>query len=217
MGIRDVFVLGYRDSGMAGTPENQHPNAFAQADRAEVVGKVVRLVREYQPQVMLTFDPTGGYGHPDHIAIHHTTREALRAAGDPSAYPEQLDDGLSPHNPDRLYYFCFPHSVIAEFQKAARGTEPQEEREEIDPESMGVPDEDVTTVLDVSAYADRKEKAARQHRTQISGDDPFHWVPEQLKQRLLSTEYLIRAHPPFVHSRDTPEDRIFSEETVESD
>src|SRR5205814_53342 len=82
LGVHNLWFLGYRDSGMAGTPENQDPRAFAQAMAAEVVGKLVAIIRQFRPQVIVTFDETGGYGHPDHIAIYRHTTSAFHVAAD---------------------------------------------------------------------------------------------------------------------------------------
>ena len=84
LGVEDLFFLDYRDSGMAGTAENEDPRALAQADFDEAVGKIVAHIRREQPDVVVTFDENGGYGHPDHIAIHHLTKAAFAAAADPA-------------------------------------------------------------------------------------------------------------------------------------
>jgi LmbE family N-acetylglucosaminyl deacetylase len=77
LGIDELLLLDYRDSGMAGTPENLHPQSLNMADFDEVVGKIVYQIRRLRPDVIITFDPTGGYGHPDHVAIHYHTRAAF--------------------------------------------------------------------------------------------------------------------------------------------
>src|SRR6266478_6315442 len=90
------------------TPENQDPRAFAQVSGAEVVGKLVAIIRQFRPQVMATFDETGGYGHPDHIAIYRHTTSAFYAAADAVQYPE-----LGPaHGVSKLYYTAFPRSAV---------------------------------------------------------------------------------------------------------
>jgi len=104
LGVDDVFFLDYRDSGMAGTPENRHPRALAMADEGEAVGKIVAYIRRERPEVVVTFDENGGYGHPDHMAIHRFTKSAFAAAADPAMYPEQLQAGLLPHRAQKLYY-----------------------------------------------------------------------------------------------------------------
>jgi LmbE family N-acetylglucosaminyl deacetylase len=108
LGLTKVHFLGYRDSGMAGSPENNHPNALAAAPVDEVAARVTQLIRQIQPQVVLTFDPNGGYRHPDHIAIHQATVKAFFAAREPSLYPSEENA----FNPQRLYYHTFPHHWI---------------------------------------------------------------------------------------------------------
>ena len=149
---------------MDGTADNNHPDAFSRADMGEIVGHVVEVVRRIRPQVLVTFDPNGGYGHPDHVAAHTAAVEAFSAASDPSRYPEHLIRGL---RPDRLYYAVFPRSAARAIQATMREIGAHSDFLEIDPESMGVPDEEITTVLDVGGYADRKEEAARCHKTQV--------------------------------------------------
>src|SRR6266849_1259216 len=108
LGVHNLWILGYRDSGMAGTPENQDPLSLAQASAAEVVGKLVGIIRQFRPQVMVTFDETGGYGHPDHIAVYRHTTSAFYAAADDAQYPEH---GPA-HMVSKLYYTAFPRSAI---------------------------------------------------------------------------------------------------------
>lgn len=105
LGIKEVITFGYRDSGMMDTPENQHPDALWNADEAVVVGRIVHEIRRIRPQVVVTFDPYGGYGHPDHIFMHRATTRAFHEAGDPAKYPDQ---GLEPYQPAKLYYSAFP-------------------------------------------------------------------------------------------------------------
>src|SRR5919204_75447 len=88
LGVAELRLLGYRDSGMAGTPANQHPDAFVQADLGEAAGRLVRIIRELRPRVMVTEPPGGGYAHPDHIRCHQVSLAAFHAAGDARAYPE---------------------------------------------------------------------------------------------------------------------------------
>src|SRR6266568_8530078 len=108
--VDHLWFLGYRDSGMAGTEENEDTRAFMQAGAADAVGKLVAIIREFRPQVMVTFDETGGYGHPEHIAIYRHTTSAFYAAADAVQYPE-----LGPaHGVSKLYYGAFPRSVVRE-------------------------------------------------------------------------------------------------------
>jgi len=107
LGLTGVHFLGHRDSGMPGSPDNQHPNALIRQPPALVAGQIVALIRTIRPQVVVTFGPYGGYGHPDHVFCHRVTTAAFEAAGNPTLYPEQIADGLAPWQPQRLYYSTF--------------------------------------------------------------------------------------------------------------
>ena len=210
LGVKELFLLGYRDSGMAGTAGNQHPATLFQASHEELVGGIVAVIRRVKPQVVVTFDPSGGYGHPDHIAIHHAAREAFAAAGDAARYPEHLGGGIEPYAPRKLYYFVFPRSMFRAFQEAVKAAGGDSDFADMDPDKLGTPDEEITTVLDVSSYGLQKEGAAKCHRTQIQGE-PFSWLPETLKVRFLSTEHLVRAEPPFAPGPHAIEADLFSD------
>ncbi len=93
MGVRDVVFLGYCDSGMAGTPENRHPNTFVNTPAEDVVRQLVAIIRRLRPEVVVTFEPNGGYGHPDHIAIHKHTVAAFQAAADSANDPSSAHRG----------------------------------------------------------------------------------------------------------------------------
>jgi N-acetyl-1-D-myo-inositol-2-amino-2-deoxy-alpha-D-glucopyranoside deacetylase len=108
LGLAGVHFLDYRDSGMPGSSDNQHPQALAAAPIDEVAAKVTGYIRKLNPQVVLTFDPIGGYRHPDHIAIHDATVRAFHAASDPEQFP---DEG-APFQPDKLYYHTFPRGWL---------------------------------------------------------------------------------------------------------
>ena len=209
LGVRDLVVLGYRDSGMDGAEDNQHPDAFSRADPDEVAVRVAEVMRRLRPQVVLTFDPNGGYGHPDHVAAHKAAVDAFSAAADPSRYPEQLIRGLQPHRPEALYYGVFPRSAARSIHAAITEQGMHSDFLKLDPEAMGVPDEEITTVVDVGGFVDRKVEAAGCHRTQIQGDGPFDWLPEPLRGNLLSTEHFVRARPPFDASGDAKETGLF--------
>lgn len=107
LGIMRVHFLDYRDSGMQGSPDNDHPQALAAAPLREVAEKVAHLIREVRPQVVVTFDPIGGYKHPDHIAIQRATVAAFELAG-------QADfvDGLPPYQPQKLYFHLIPRRFV---------------------------------------------------------------------------------------------------------
>jgi N-acetyl-1-D-myo-inositol-2-amino-2-deoxy-alpha-D-glucopyranoside deacetylase len=108
LGLAGVYFLGYRDSGMTGSRENAHPEALTNAPLDEVAAKVACYIRRLRPQIVLTFDPIGGYRHPDHIAIQRATVQAFQAAGDPQAYPCEYPA----FQPQKLYFHTFPHRML---------------------------------------------------------------------------------------------------------
>ncbi len=209
LGVQELHILGYRDSGMAGTPDNEHSNALAQASRAEVVGRVVELVRRVMPQVIVTFDAHGGYGHPDHIFMHHVVQEAFHAAGDTSGYPEQLPSS-PPYKPQKLYHIAFPRSMVKPFQQGMREAGIQSDMTDIDTETMGIPDEEISTVLDVSEFAEKKERAILSHRSQVQNDEFFPWLSPDKRIHFLSQEHMVRAEPAFEVGSDAIENDLFS-------
>ena len=187
-GVSDVRFLGYRDSGMDGTEDNQHPDCLNQAEPARVVGQIVDTMREVHPHLLMTHDPTGGYGHPDHIATHRHSKAAYeaashennRAVGDPWATP-------------LLYYACFPKSIFRELwhKMTELGIEPPFARELAD--HIGSPDEDVTTTLSLREYVDTKIASLDCHRTQLNPDGPFNKLPQEYLREFMSTEYFTLA------------------------
>ena len=108
LGLKEVFFLGYRDSGMPGTEPNQHPDAQINAPIDEVAGRVVKYIRDLKPQVVLTFDPIGGYKHPDHIHIHKATVLAFENSDNASFHPE----AGAPFKAKALYYQVFPKGLL---------------------------------------------------------------------------------------------------------
>ena len=108
LGLKQVFFLGYRDSGMPGTEANKHPDAQINHPVDEVAAKVVKYIRELKPDIVITFDPIGGYNHPDHIHIHRATVLAFEKADDGSFHPEA---GL-PFKPRALYFQVFPRGLL---------------------------------------------------------------------------------------------------------
>lgn len=108
LGLTEVHFLNYRDSGMRGTPDNNHPRALAAQPVEKVAKEVAHFIRQLKPQVVLTFDPVGGYFHPDHIAIHKATVKGFELASDSKAFR----DGLKPYQSQKLYYNTFPHGFV---------------------------------------------------------------------------------------------------------
>ena len=108
LGLKDVLYLGYRDSGMRGSAENKHPDSLAMARLEEATGRAVKIIRLIKPNVVITHDAGGGYGHPDHIATHEAAVKAFYAAGDPAQYPE----AGPAFRPDKLYFGVRPRGVM---------------------------------------------------------------------------------------------------------
>ena len=198
LGLSSNDVWAYRDSGMAGWESNRHPQAFINANAAEVVERLVLEIRRFRPQVALTFGPDGLYGHPDHIAISQHTTEAFHLAADPAAFPHQLTGGLEPYQPQRLFYSVRPRGFRREWADTLRGQgidwplpTPEQERQ-------GVPEDDIHLELDISGDSVMETKMAciLCHRTQVAPDWPYHRVPREATARILGREFYVRAHPP---------------------
>ena len=193
--VTDHRFLGgpgrWRDSGMMGTPQNDHPGCFWQADLDEAVRDLVATVREVRPQVLVTYDSNGGYGHPDHIQAHRVTVAAFDAAADPDFAPELGEVWQVA----KLYWTAFPKSVLQ------AGIDHLKESGETnffgadsaDDLPFGVDDDQVTTEVDASAHLDAKVAAMRAHKTQIEVDGPFFALSNNLGQRAFGVEYYTLA------------------------
>jgi N-acetyl-1-D-myo-inositol-2-amino-2-deoxy-alpha-D-glucopyranoside deacetylase len=191
LGIDRVDILGYRDSGMAASHENSNPDNFKNADRREVVGRLVRLMREERPQVVVTFDEHGGYGHPDHIAAHLATLAAVREAADAGNFPKTGP----PWQVDKLYQRVFSRSAGSALRETfrRRGIPSPVDRPGVDLESLGTPDDLVTTRVDVGEFAQRKIQALHAHRSQVGPDDLFANMPPDLSNEIWGTETFLRS------------------------
>jgi len=189
LGITQLEILPYRDSGMIGTSSNEHPECFAQADPDEATGRLVKLVRQYRPHILMSYNEEGGYGHPDHIMAHRITVAAFDAAGDPNRYPE----AGPAWTPTKLYYISFRRGLWLKAWETMRerGFKTPMDEENFDV-SRFVDDPRITTMIDVRAYLLQKLTALREHRTQIREDWFWLAVPEDLRDELFSEEYFIR-------------------------
>jgi N-acetyl-1-D-myo-inositol-2-amino-2-deoxy-alpha-D-glucopyranoside deacetylase len=189
LGLIDHRWLGgagrWRDSGMMGTPENDDPRAFWQADLAEATAALVEVIREVRPQVVVTYDDNGDYGHPDHIQAHRVTVAAIDKAADP-AY-----GAGEPWQVVKLYQTAFPKSVLRagfEYFKAS-GDEFFAAYDSADEMPFGVPDEQVTTVVAAPEHVERKFAAMRAHRSQIRPDGVFFMLPPDVAAIGMGTEH----------------------------
>jgi N-acetyl-1-D-myo-inositol-2-amino-2-deoxy-alpha-D-glucopyranoside deacetylase len=207
LGLAGVIYLGYRDSGMPGSPDNQHPNALAAAPLEEVTGRVVKVLRDLKPQVVITFDPIGGYRHPDHIAIHQATVAAFQAAGDPARFPE---DGPA-HQPQKLYYAVFSRAFLKLAVRAMRllGRDPRRfgRNADIDILSLVEVEYPATAYVDVRGEAARRRDAASAcHRSQLDEASNGRGLAGILRRLLQNRDAFMRVYPPVApgrkHERD---------------
>ena len=189
LGISELHLLGYRDSGMAGTPSNQHPDALIQADPQHVAEQIAQFMRQLRPEVVVTFDPYGAYGHPDHIAMHRATVAAIESL--PSS-----------EQPAKLYFHTIPYTAL---RLAVRllplfGVNPEAvgRNKDINLRDILRHKMPVTTSIDISSTYDVKERAAQCHSSQLSGSGSV-WgrLPEWLVKRMQSTDTFHRARPAF--------------------
>jgi LmbE family N-acetylglucosaminyl deacetylase len=204
LGLEAVHFLGYRDSGMANSPENQNPACLFQAPLEEVAVKIAGLIRQIQPQVVLTFDPIGGSFHPDHLKMNQATTLAFHAAGDPERFAHQMEQGLAPYQPQKLYYMVFPLwwakaavrilPLFGQDPTAMGRNHDVNLKQMVDQESQAV-----TSRIDISPYLDASEQAARCHASQISGG--FSHIPRFLRRWLFRFDRFARVVPPFEDPR----------------
>lgn len=204
LGVGELVFLGYEDSGMPGLPRNREKQVFWQADEEEATGRLIEVIRRVKPQVVVTYNEIGGYGHPDHINTHRVAVAAFFNAGNTERFA-----GGDPWRPSKLYYTAFPASVIKEFAEAMQraGVEKRFSRDG-EPPPFAVGDERVTTRLDIQPFLDKKIAAMRAHRTQIPEDSWFMKIRDALGPAAWATEYYER-----VRSRveaPTPENDLFA-------
>ncbi len=195
LGVTDHRFLGglgrYRDSGMMGTEQNERPGAFWSADLDEAAAHLVAVIREVRPQVLVTYDPNGGYGHPDHIQAHRVAMRAAGLAADPGFRPETGE----PWSIAKVYWNRVPRSeAVAAFARlredlAVPGRLPFTSAASLDDVPGVVDDEVVTTEIDGTAHAAAKAAAMRAHATQITVAEPYFVLSNDLAQPLFTTEY----------------------------
>jgi N-acetyl-1-D-myo-inositol-2-amino-2-deoxy-alpha-D-glucopyranoside deacetylase len=193
LGVTDHRFLGgpgrWRDSGMMGLPTNDRPGCFWQADLDEATRELVAVMREVRPQVVISYDERGGYGHPDHIQAHRVAVAAYAASGDPARWPEMGE----PWTPSKLYYSALPKSVLQAgidyFRERGESSFWGDDVTSADQLPMGTPDELVTTKVDGTAFFDAKMDAMRAHATQIAVDGPFFALADGVGLTAFGNEY----------------------------
>ena len=192
IGVDELHLLGYCDSGMIGTAENERPTAFIQADPDEIRFKLVNLIRQIKPHIVITFEPNGWYGHPDHIAAGRFTAEAFHLAYDPEAYPS----AGNPWKPQRLYYALLDLNQFGIIFDYARehGLDTSDFdalREEV--AKIELPP--VSHQLDVDEYFDIRNSATRCHRTQYGRDNLLLQVPDEVRRQAGKFEIFSQIYP----------------------
>lgn len=206
LGVTEVHFLGYGDSGMWGEGTNQLPDAFWKADIDEAVGRLVTHIRRFQPQVVVTYDGVGGYGHPDHIQAHRVTMLAVEAAHQKALYPQAGE----PWRVQKLYYTALPLSFLKKASEMAQaaGMDPPFGIENPEDLPFVTPDAWVTTTVDIRAGVSRKRAALVAHHSQIAPDWPMLAIPEEVTIEHFGTEafqLVISRTPP-----SQPETDVFA-------
>ncbi len=199
LGLAGVIYLGYRDSGMSGSPDNKNPASLAMAPIDEVASLMVKIIRELKPDVVITHDAGGGYGHPDHIAVHNATVKAFYAAADPKQYPTAGE----PFQPSKLYFGVRPHGFMKFMVKFMPlfGLNPHQfgRNKDIDLTRMINVNYPINAVIPLKKKSvEIRDKAAACHASQGGGrvrPGPFMLIRivEQLRGQ---RDYFTRDYPP---------------------
>lgn len=199
LGVSDYRFLGgpghYRDSGMkwdedgtATAADHIAPNSFWRADLGEAADLLVEIIREVRPQVVITYDEFGGYGHPDHIQAHRVTHYAVSLAGIRS-YRHDLGD---PWEVAKVYWVAMSRTAMSDGIKEIRAGGDESFMEGMDPDHlppMAIADEDLDAAIDGADWVAAKLAAMRAHATQIAVDGPFFALSNEISQRAWETEY----------------------------
>jgi N-acetyl-1-D-myo-inositol-2-amino-2-deoxy-alpha-D-glucopyranoside deacetylase len=190
LGVSDHRFLGgpgrWRDSGMMGLESNRFPGCFWQADPGEAAAALAAVIREVAPQVVVSYDANGFYGHPDHIQAHRVSRRALKIAADPAAGP----GGGRPWRVAKFYATAMPRSVLAKAIKLGPAPPPGfRQAGSVVDLPFGVADEQVTTEIDGTGWLAVKVAALRSHATQIAVDGSFFALSDMVGQRIGGHEY----------------------------
>jgi N-acetyl-1-D-myo-inositol-2-amino-2-deoxy-alpha-D-glucopyranoside deacetylase len=186
LGVTEVCFLGYRDSGMRDTEENKNPDNFMNAPLDEATARLVAIICKTRPDVIITYDEGGGYGHPDHVMTHLVATEAFKRTQDESWGPRKLYQSARSREGFKGYA-----KALAELDLKIPWV-----REDFNFDEFGVPDADISTHIDISAFASLKKQALAVHRTQIRADFFYLSLPDDFFGRVAGTEYFIRIEPP---------------------
>lgn len=198
LGIKELYFLDYRDSGMPGSPDNQHPNALINAPQHQVAEKIAHLIRQIRPHVVITFDPIGGYKHPDHIAIHRATVEAFHLAAD-----EHYKDGLEPYQPAKLYFHLIPKGFLKIVIRILRlfGKDPRRFGKNGDIDLVNLVEEGdfpIHARIRYGSAYEKKQLASRCHESQLDGALMSNPIARWINRLFASSDSFLRAYPPSV-------------------
>jgi len=208
IGYEVLELLGYRDSGMPDSDHNKHPECFAMAPLEEAVGKLVALIREHKPHVLITYgDDQRGYPHPDHLRVHDISVVAFDAAGDPDQYPELGD----PWQPLKMYYSTWSRArMVAMHEKFLElGLESPFDEKWFERPSQ---DDQITTRVDISEQWEVRTKALLAHATQIDPESKF-WFglpPEAMKTVHPWEDYVLARSLVDTPEQDAHEEDLFA-------
>ena len=195
LGLTEVFFLNFRDSGMPGTIDNTHPKALFAADLEKVTADVVHYIRLLKPQVVITFDPIGGYRHPDHIAIQKATEKAFHAAGDANRFKGDLPA----YSPAKLYFHTFPRGFLrlTIFFMRLVGKNPRKfgKNGDIDFQSIAEVDFPINAVVDYREVADVRDRASACHASQ-GGAKITRGVIGFFRKMFGVSDQYMKAYPP---------------------
>jgi len=178
LGVERQMFLGYHDSGMEGEDSNARDDCFATADRTEAAERLAGILIEESSDVLVVYDEHGGYGHPDHIQVHHVGMAAAELAGTPVVYMATMDRGF-----------------MLELRKQAADMDLASEDDLEGADTMGEPSERITTEVDVTRWVETKRDAMRAHGSQISEESFFLSMPDELFTHVWGQEWFIRVRP----------------------
>lgn len=194
LGLKSIKFLGFRDSGMPGTPDNLHPQALAAQPVERVAEEIAYYIRKLQPQVVITFDPIGGYHHPDHIAVHNSTVKAFDLAGS----TQFVSEGLGPFIPKKLYFQTMSRGFLRFAVRVWRlmGRDPRKfgSNHDIDLQSIADVDFPITARINCREVAHVRDAASACHASQggvSMGGGIIGW----LRRQFAYTEVYMRAVP----------------------
>ncbi len=188
LGVHRVVNLGYADSGMAGTEGNTAHGAFATVDVEEAAATLAEVLREENATVLTVYDPNGGYGHPDHVQVHHVGTRAGALAEVPYVYEATM-------NRDHMRMLMEANPA---WNDQPDGAEAERSGQQPDVEAFGLPESELTTAVDVTAVLDAKRAAMQVHESQIGDFGPFLAMERDVLAVVFGTEWFRRVAPPAV-------------------